>query len=349
MTKGAPRTFLTVFLACAAGAAALLYAAILLLDPYGVSPLRLPLKRAIMDLNQRYMYPQIARSQAFDSIVIGTSTSRLLDPKALDAALGGRFANLSMNAGTAWEQTELARLYLRHNPKPKTVIVGLDQMWCLPAQSIERVTFRGFPAWMYDENRLNDLPELFSLKTLEIAGRVAAHHLGAMPERIRGDGYEVFTPPESTYDLARARVHIWRSHREPRIIPETPVRRLTDSEAEALVFPAIPWLDALLNELPATTRRLLVYMPLHIAAQPTPGSLLAAQTELCKARIDAIAVKNSAKVIDFAIYSSLTQEDSNYWDPLHYRLPIADRIVSGLKRALETGTDDPQGLYVVRR
>jgi hypothetical protein len=345
----AAKTFLTVFLAVAAGAAALLYAAILLLDPYGVSPLRLPLKRAIMDINQRYMYPQIARTRAFDSVVIGTSTSRLLDPKALGAAFGGRFANFAMNAGTAWEQVELAKLYLRHNPAPKTVIIGLDQMWCLQDSVIEKTTFRGFPAWMYDENRLNDLPELFNLKTLEIAGRVAGFHIGVVPERIRGDGFEVFTPPEATYDLARARFHIWKTFPDQRVVPETPARRLSEAEAAALVFPAIPWLDGLLQDLPATTRRLLVYMPLHIAAQPAPGSLLAAQVDICKARIDAVAMRNNAKVIDFAIYSSLTRDDSNYWDPLHYRLPITERIISGMKRALETGGSDPAGLYVVRR
>jgi hypothetical protein len=349
VTGATAKTFLTVFLAVAAGAAALLYGAILLLDPYGVSPIRLPLKRTIMDINQRYMYPQIVRSRTYDSVVIGTSTSRLLDPKALDSAFGGRFANLAMNAGTAWEQVELAKLYLRHNPAPKTVILGLDTMWCLPERSIEKITFRGFPIWMYDENRLNDLLELFNLKTLEIAGRVAAFHVGAMPERIRGDGYEIFTPPESTYDLSRARFHIWKDRPNQRVVPETPARTLSAAEAAALVFPAIPWLDALLKELPATTRRMLVYMPLHVAAQPTPGSRDAAEAVLCKARIDEVALKNSAKVIDFSIHSTLTQDDASYWDPLHYRLPIADRIIGGMKRALETGADDPQGLYVVRK
>ena len=43
----------------------------------------------IMDLNQRFMYPQIVRSGRFDAAVFGTSTVRLLDPALLDARFGG--------------------------------------------------------------------------------------------------------------------------------------------------------------------------------------------------------------------------------------------------------------------
>ncbi len=343
------RSFIAVFLAVCGGLATLLLAFILLLDPYGVSPIQLPLKRAIMDINQRYMYPQVVRTRAFDSVVIGTSTSRLLDPEALNAAFGGRFANLAMNAGTAWEQSELGKLYLRHNPSPRTAIIGIDRVWCMPEGVIEKITFRGFPAWMYDENPLNDLPQVFNLQTLEIAGRLALFHLRLMPERIRRDGYEVFTPPEATYDLARARFHLWKGSRDTTITPQVPAVTLRPDEVDALVFPAIAWLDDLLGRMPAETRRILAYMPVHIAAQPVPGSRDAATVDVCKARIDAVARRHGAQVVDFAIHSPVTREDSNYWDPLHYRLPIADRITAGLKRAAETGQNDPDGLFVVRR
>jgi hypothetical protein len=349
LTPSAAKTFLTAFLAVLLGASAVIYAAIQALDPYGVSPVRLPLTRAIMDINQRYMYPQIARRSDFDSVVIGTSTSRLLDPHQLDAAFGGRFANFAMNAGTAWEQTELAKLYLRHNPSPRSVIIGVDGVWCAQGKDIPRITFRGFPEWMYDENRWNDLPEVFNLKTLEIAGRKAGFHLGLMPERIRGDGYEVFTPPESTYDLSRARFHIWKDRPSGKIDPVSPPQQISAADSAALSFPAVAWLDDLLGRLPAETRRMLVYMPVHVASQPTPGSRSAAEWDVCKARIDVVAARHNAKVVDFAIHSPVTRDDTNYWDPLHYRLPIAGRIIDGMKRALETGKDDPEGVFVVRR
>jgi hypothetical protein len=342
------RSFLRIFCGLALGLTLALSLAIWLVDPYGVSPIRLPITRPIMDINQRYMYPQIVRSRDYDSVLIGTSTSRLLEPHDLSAAFGGRFANLAMNAATAWEQTELAKLYLRHQPAPKAFIVGLDHMWCQPEGQITRITFRGFPEWMYDENRWNDLAELLNTKTLEIAGRLLAFHLGLMPERIRRDGYEVFTPPESTYDLARARWHIWKDVPEGRIVPVTPPRTLSAADAAALKFPALVWLDELLGQLPSETFRMLAVMPLHVAAQPRPGSHAAAVGAICLERIGAIARKHRAPFVDFAIPSSVTTDDANYWDPLHYRLPIARRIIAGMKAAAETGADAPDGLYKVR-
>jgi hypothetical protein len=52
-------------------------------------------------------------------------------------------------------------------------------------------------------------------------------------------------------------------------------------------------------------------------------------------------------VVDFRRPSPVTVEDANYWDALHYRLPIAGRIVAGLRAARETGADDPGGFYRV--
>jgi hypothetical protein len=346
--QAAAKIFIRNFLVISLGLATLLMLAIFLLDPYGVSPIRLPVARPIMDINQRYMYPQIARSKAFDSVVIGTSTSRLLDPVDLDRTFGGRFANLAMNAATAWEQTELARLYLRHNPSPRSLILGLDHVWCAQNADAERITFRGFPAWMYDENRWNDLPQMLSLKTLEITGRLAGFLAGLMPERMRRDGYEVFTPPETTYDLARARFHLWRDNQAGTIVTTAPAVVLTPVETDSLRFPALAWLDNLLAESSAAQLRIIAFMPVHIAAQPVPGTRGAAVSSACRSRIAAIASRHAVRVVDFSIASPITTEDSNYWDPLHYRLPIAGRIISGLKAASETGQDAPDGVYKVR-
>ena len=71
-----------------------------LVDPYGANPLRVPFERPLMDINQRFMYPQVLRSGEFDSAVFGTSTIRLLKPSDLEAVFGGDFANFGMNAAT---------------------------------------------------------------------------------------------------------------------------------------------------------------------------------------------------------------------------------------------------------
>ena len=56
--------------------------------------------------------------------------------------------------------------------------------------------------------------------------------------------------------------------------------------------------------------------------------------------------RHDAALIDFRIASKITSADTNYWDPLHYRLPIAHRIVDDIARALETRRDDPGGDWI---
>lgn len=345
---GVTEGFIRPFGLALAGLAALLVSFILVLDPYGVSPLNRGRPRPIMDINQRYMYPQVIRSGRFDSAVIGTSTSRLLDPAALDKAFGGRFANLAMNAATAWEQEQVGLLFLRNTPRVGTMLIGTDAMWCLEGNNLPRITERGFPEWMYDDYPLNDLPQVFNLKTLEIAGRLAGHHLGLMPVRMRSDGFDVFTPPEESYDAARARFHLWQGFPQQRITPVVPPAHLTETERTAISLSALPRLESLLIATPRTARRIVVHMPVHIAALPAPGSRGALVLDECKRRIGAIAASYGATFIDFAIPSEITTKDENYWDPLHYRLPIAQRIIDGVASVLAGGRDAPDGSYRVR-
>ncbi len=340
------RRFGQVFTLTALVFTAFLYATVLLLDPFGIFTARGARPGPIMDLNQRFMYPRIVRSGMFDAAVIGTSTVRLLDPPQLDGLFGGRFANLAMNAATPWEQMQIADLFLREVPAPTTLIIGIDATWCEADADEKRLTFRAFPPWLYDTDRWNDYVELLNLKTVEIAARVAAYRLGLMDERIRGDGFEVFVPPDGTYDLARAQWHIWNG--PPRVIAaaEPPV-----AAGEAIRgtwrFPALAWLDALLARLPATTRVVLVFPPVHIAAQPQPGSLNAARESECKARIAAIANRRGAAAADFAFSSAVTREDANYWDALHFRIGIANRFAENLRKATHGTSEGGEGFFRV--
>lgn len=308
---------------------------ILWFDPYGrrAGPGHPP--TPIMDINQRYMYPQLTRSGLFDSAVFGTSTTRLLDPRALGTALGGRFANLAINAGTPWEQMELARLFLRHVPASKALVLGLDWAWCDPAADApsRRLTFRSFPPWLYDEDPLNDLPHLANMKTLEIAGRVALNRIGRMPDRIRGDGYEVFTPPEDRYDLARARSYLLAAANG------------SGPPASGGRLPAAEWLGEFARSLPATTRLVVIFPPIHAGALPAEGSPGAAADEACKRALADVLGANAALILDYRRRTSLTSEDSNFWDPLHYRLPIAAKIVDDIRAGLSQPVGAEDGRY----
>ncbi|MFC0283364.1 hypothetical protein ACFFJB_07060 [Camelimonas abortus] len=329
------RRFSWSFAGVAAVSAAALFGFTVAMDPYGVfaSPQRPP--TAIMDINQRYMYPQVARSGRFDSAIFGTSTMRLVDPQRLDAAVGGRFANLAMNAATPWEQMQLAGLFLLNTPRPKALVFGVDRHWCDADADDEKkkVTFRSFPPWLYDGDRAFDFIHMFDFRSLEIAVRVAANRLGLMKERIRPDGYEVFTPPEDRYDLERARAHIWM--KKPDVTPVEPPEPVTAQTRASWRFPAVAWLAELLERTPEETRVAVVFPPVHVAAQSRPGTVEAAREAACKQAIAATAFRHGGVVVDFRFPNPVTREDSNYWDSVHYRLPVAARLTDDLIRALK--------------
>lgn len=323
----------------------LLFAFVALVDPYDVVPFSPPMARPPMDINQRFMYPAIIRRGAYDSAVFGTSTSRLLVPDQLNGTIGGRFANLAMNAATAYEQYRLADLFLRTTPRPKAVIFGLDAPWCSGKADVERFTFRPFPPWMYDDNRWNDLAYLLNGKTLEIAGRLVGHHLGLMPQRIGWDGYERFVPPEESYDAARARGHIY-AETSGRIERREPPEPVNEAMRASWRFPALGWLDALLGRLPPETEKLILFTPVHLIAQPVAGSAAAAQEAACKQQVVSLAARYGARVIDFRIDSEITRNDLNYWDKLHFRTPIADQLVRLIGEARgAAGAAPAHGLY----
>ena len=101
--------FLKIALLTASAAVAAAYAFILVVDPYDIFPVSPDLPRPTMDVNQRLAYPALARNPDFDSAVFGTSTARLLRPGRLDEILGGRFLNLGLNNGAAYEQYRIAK------------------------------------------------------------------------------------------------------------------------------------------------------------------------------------------------------------------------------------------------
>ncbi|MBP2311253.1 hypothetical protein [Azospirillum soli] len=336
--------FVKTLLLTAGGLVAALFLFVLLVDPYDNVPFSPPIERPMMDDNQRFLYPGLVRSGQFDSAVFGTSTSRLLQPAHLNGQFGGRFANLAMNSATAWEQYRIADLFLRTVPAPRTVVFGLDRVWCEPDADTQRLTFRPFPPWMYDDDRWNDLAYLLNGKTLEIAGRLVEYHLGLRPPRLGPDGYERFVPPDSEWDWGKVEPMIWGGPKKA-IVPVDPPYVPGEAERQGWRYPALAWLEELVDRLPAETQPILAFMPVHVAALPQPGSVLAAREQECKDRIARIGAAHGAAVVDFRFASRITTEDTNYWDSLHYRVGIADWIEQSLGMAMRERRDDPEGAW----
>ena len=305
---------------------------IALADPYGLRAAPGHPPGPIVDTNQRLSYPAIARGGDFDAAVFGTSTARLLDPALLDSAFGARFANLAINAATPDEQLRLAALFLARRPV-KAVLFALDSPWCAARPAAR--TSHAFPDWLYEPGAPWGVLRQVNLRGLTAAFNAIQVRLGRAEPRIRPDGYAVFTPPEASYDLRRAQIHI--ASAEPTTAADPP-------EAP---FPALDALGAVLDSLPPQTETIIAFMPVHARAQGQPGTPAGDRELACKERAAQIGARHHALTVDFRLISPVTRDDSNYWDALHYRLPIAARIVAGLKDAARTGADDSQGFYRV--
>jgi hypothetical protein len=334
------RTFLLVF-ALAFGSA---FAFIILMNPFGNLPALAFATHVIMDTNDRYQYPAIVRSGDFDSAVFGTSSSRLLDPVWQEGAFSGRFANLGFNDGRAWEQYQLALLFLRTVPRPRMLLFGIDWVWCDAAADVNRVSTRGW--WLYDDDLRNDWLNAFSFKALRVSALQLGNRIGMLSPRFPPNGFDVFVPPESAYDAAKARGYIWRDRPYP-IVPATPPFVPTDTERAGWSYPALAWLEEIVARAPADATVVLAFMPVHVAQQPEPGLPAEAREAECKARIAQIAGRRRTPLVDFKIASPITRNDLNYWDGMHYRLPIAKRIIDGIATAVSTRQDDPGGDWVV--
>jgi hypothetical protein len=311
-----------------------IYGFIVTLDPFDTLVLSPPFDRSPVASNQRYAFPALARRAAFDSVILGTSTSRSLRPVELDPLFNAHFVNLAMNSATAYEQWRLGMLFARRHPQATVALIGLDVVWCATGDKLEKYTERAFPEWMYDDDPWNDYLEHFNLYALEQAGIEFAVLLGLEPHRYGRDGYTPFLPDDHDYDVARARTHLYPGG-APRAAPVDPPVTLSAAERNALKFPALPMLGDLLAALPHALK-MLYFVPYHVTAQPTPGSRAAAVWMECKDRVAMLAAGTpNSRVVDFMIASPVTVTDENYWDPLHYRNSIAHWLASSLRAAAD--------------
>jgi hypothetical protein len=318
------RRFFRCLAVMAAATVGVIYSFLVLVDPWGSLPVSLPLDRVPVTSNQRFSYPMLARSQQFDSVILGTSTSRLLRPTALNKAFGARFANLAMNSATPFETSSILRVFLLAHPAAKIVMLGVDTPWCVTGNNFQRLTPRPFPAWMYEANRWRGYAEMFNLYTIQEGGKEFGVVTGLKKRDMGRDGYTSFVPPDSTYDLARAEQHLVQA------APTIPSGERA-GDAEKWRFPALELLQTDLAALPTGSRTILFVPPFNHWILSAPNTAGAAVWNECKRRVAALAsTLPNTTVVDFMRPSPITDADDNYWDPLHYRVSVGDRIANDL-------------------
>ncbi len=333
-----------MFLAASISASAVVLVGMALIDPFDNLPFSLDLDRAPIVTNQRYTYPGIARKAAFDSALIGSSTSRLFRPAQLNELFEARFANLSMNGSTDWEQEQLLGVFLRHHVRPKVVILGLDPQWMQVEDEYEgQRTRREFPTWMYDDDSLNDVLHLFNTWALDKANRQVSHVLGRRRALYERDGG--WTPPPGWGEHEPEALHaLIYELPEGKVIEDVgPERTLSAAELKALRFPAHETLVRVLDAIPVETETIVFLAPFHHnhpnVLGGKPGWLRVQIWSEAKRRIEAIVRRfPGVRLVDFQIPSPLTLEDSSYVDSIHTTAEATARMAEALRASRDPAT-----------
>lgn len=321
------RRFFILAAGTTAVAVAIVYAFVVLVDPFDTLPLSPPLDRVPVASNARFAFPALARSQRFDGALFGTSTSRLLRPAAMDPLFGTRMANLSMNDATVYEQARLIEVFLKAHPAPKLFMLGLDVRWCVTGPDYQKLTPRAFPEWMYDGSPWRGYAEMLNLYAIQSAGQLFGILAGLKAETHGRDGYTRFVPADEAYDRAKVARNL--AVAGPSIPPG-----LRYGAPDAWRYPALETLRDLLARMPATTRKVLFFAPYHQKLLSAPGTEGAAVWDECKRRVAALAgATPNAVAVDFMVPSPITTIDDHYWDPLHFTVAVADRLARDLAAA----------------
>ncbi|MGH1372417.1 MAG: hypothetical protein ACRBBW_10300 [Cellvibrionaceae bacterium] len=109
----------------------------------------------------RLQNPGILKQKTVSTIVLGTSMTQNFSPNEIESLFDGPAAVLSISAGTGREQSLLALMAIREQRGLKNVIWGVHPgSFSLPSAKIKNSSF---PAYMYDDGKLNDLSYLFNL------------------------------------------------------------------------------------------------------------------------------------------------------------------------------------------
>lgn len=146
----------------------LFFLCFVLSDVYGIFWRREP---ALFDAEMRIMAANAINSGKFDSYILGTSMTENTSARELEQLFndGSKFANISMDGGDFFERSVILK-YIYEKDGAKNIVYSLDDSYIS-----QRLGQPGFPvsdfAYLYDNNRLNNLEIYFSMMPVSAIGR----------------------------------------------------------------------------------------------------------------------------------------------------------------------------------
>lgn len=262
-----------------------------------------------------------ARDPRFDAAIFGNSHAQPLKPERLDPQTGVSFVSLIMPATYTENILDVLRWYLIAHPgRPRALVVGLDEYWCVPDMRSNELRF---PEWLYSPSLLRYVAGLVRWRSFEAASaRIAFLMTGK--KGIRPDGYWYYGPMYAQLGLD-AREPSYKKLAEEKPFPLNPEGR----------YPALDRLATELSRVPAGVPVALVRTPVYRTALPGPGTDGARAADACAVRMQAVAASRPHTVfLDLLKPGPGANERDNFFDHGHYRDALAVEIEKSVAKAL---------------
>jgi hypothetical protein len=300
--------------------ASLLFAFVIVVDPYDSGKFGFLGINGVADRNTLTANASRARDASFDSAIIGNSTALLLDPTRLSQATGRHFVQLSVVGGSPREELAVLDFLLRQHAHVGAVVIGADPSWC---EHEENDKPRPFPYWLYGRSRLVYAGALFSGAAIEHAVQRVQIGLG---KRQRSDPTGTFDS-EDSWPIGEFR---------DRPVPADPPPA-TDAALRA-VFPWVSKLDGVIRKLPNDVGVVVLVPPTIAFTVAQPGTPEAADRQACNAALKrTVTGRPHSNFINYRIDNALTRDRANFIDAIHYRSIIATKIAAGIVASLRDG------------
>ena len=311
------RRWVATFAAVFGGGIVLLYATLILIDPFDSGRFPSLGLRGVSDRNLRTSHVSRGRDPQFDSAIFGNSTGQAIDPAILSARTGLRFTQLTFTQAGPREVLSVLGWFVAHHRSVGAVVLVADDLWCSgDAKMPQRYPF---PGWLYGGD-FEYLAHVLNWKSLD---RVIWRLQLALGRRKPNDQVGFFGYFEQHFYYA-----------SPTIPPD-----LTPAEANA----DFVWIDRLRHTLAdfapdgtlSQASLVVVAPPVYVDYLPPEGSRRAGRVARCKAALAAVAARTArGALVDRRIDTPDVRSEDNFFDRIHYRPPLARSIEDAIVATL---------------
>lgn len=310
---------------------AFIVALVVVVDPFEIYHRALFYNPPYESETQMYAGAGVAKSYTYDSIIVGSSVTENCTPSVYDAALGGRFVKLCMNAGLSLDHAKMMDIAFRTHDV-RRVVYGLDFFSFSHYYNNQKAET---PDYLYDDNLLNDVQYWFNKSVL----------FSSIPKALSRIG----TPDE---DMSRDAMYFWQP---PSLPGEEGLRAMVDlsapmpAQADTARGVELAQLSYAHNLLPyirdhRETTFTVFFPPYSLyywADQAVQGEL---DTRIAQKNLLAAALLEEPNVAlyDFQAYFPFVKDYDLYYDLIHYVSSVNDAMAQAMAQDLCRVTDMAQ-------